>query len=450
MFSLKRIRIIREPTYQDYENITRRKTRLELILISLIVCGIELCYAAETALVTPLLLELGIPVQYMSLVWSISPFFGFILCSLLGKLSDKCKSKLGKRRPFILMHSIGIIFGLVLISYGNSITANNFIIMLLTILGVSLLDFNCDACQSPSRAYLLDICIPEDHSIGLATFTIMAGLGGCIGYLIGSIPWNQLFYFNENGFSTIKHVKIIFTTVLIFYNICLIFTITSFKEIPLSVHRDNYCLLEWTSTESDTISNENSVWNNEEILSNISQYFREFMDIPRHILILCLANFFCWISLVCYSLYFTDFVAQTIFNGLPDKSNKEFYNRYEEGVRFGSFCMALYSISCSIYSLSYKSLLNRFNIKAIYILGQLTYSLGMLVLALTKNKYIAIIVSPTAGIMYSTLFTIPYILISNYHSDENVIKSINFCLSVHDILPRIINKVTSFSIKIGY
>lgn len=30
----------------------------------------------------------------------------------------------------------------------------------LTVLGTVLLDFDADACQSPSRAYLLDVCVP--------------------------------------------------------------------------------------------------------------------------------------------------------------------------------------------------------------------------------------------------------------------------------------------------
>lgn len=32
-----------------------------------------------------------------------------------------------------------------------------------TILGTILLDFDADACQSPSRAYLLDVLIPGKH-----------------------------------------------------------------------------------------------------------------------------------------------------------------------------------------------------------------------------------------------------------------------------------------------
>lgn len=36
-----------------------------------------------------------------------------------------------------------------------------------TILGTVLLDFDADACQSPARAYLLDVTIPGERSITL-------------------------------------------------------------------------------------------------------------------------------------------------------------------------------------------------------------------------------------------------------------------------------------------
>lgn len=60
-----------------------------------------------------------------------------------------------------------------------------------TIIGTVLLDFDADACQSPSRAYLLDVTVPADHAKGLSTFTIMAGLGGFMGYSLGAINWEE-------------------------------------------------------------------------------------------------------------------------------------------------------------------------------------------------------------------------------------------------------------------
>jgi solute carrier family 45 protein 1/2/4 len=44
----------------------------------------------------------------------------------------------------------------------------------------------------------------------------------------------------------------------------------------------------------------------------------------------------------------------------------------------------------------------------------------MLILALTRNKIVATLASFTAGMIYSSLFTIPFILLANYHSSENV------------------------------
>lgn len=52
-----------------------------------------------------------------------------------------------------------------------------FLFFLASIVGVMALDLCADSCQSPARAYLLDVCLPEDHARGLSTFTAMAGLG---------------------------------------------------------------------------------------------------------------------------------------------------------------------------------------------------------------------------------------------------------------------------------
>merc|ERR1719189_1836598 len=98
-----------------------------------------------------------------------------------------------------------------------------------TIIGTVLLDFDADACQSPSRAYLLDVTLPEDHAIGLSTFTIMAGLGGSLGYVMGALDWGSL----ATMFG--GHIRLVFTLVLFIFLGCVGVTLTSFREIPLEV-----------------------------------------------------------------------------------------------------------------------------------------------------------------------------------------------------------------------
>lgn len=79
--------------------------------ISAAVMGIEFAYAAETAFVSPMLLQAGIEHKYMTLVWAVSPLLGAFICPLLGSMSDQCKSRIGRRRPFILLLSLGIVIG---------------------------------------------------------------------------------------------------------------------------------------------------------------------------------------------------------------------------------------------------------------------------------------------------------------------------------------------------
>lgn len=87
--------------------------------------------------------------------------------------------------------------------------------------------------------------------------------------------------------------------------------------------------------------------------------------------------------------------------------------------------MAFYSLSCSIYSYLLDYLINRYQTKYVYMSSQLIYSASMLILALTKTKVSALLISPFAGILYSTLFTIPYMLVAKYHHYELVNENVS-------------------------
>ncbi|KAL1132241.1 hypothetical protein AAG570_010198 [Ranatra chinensis] len=276
--------------------------------------------------------------------------------------------------------------------------------VLFTILGTVLLDFDADACQSPARAYLLDVTIPEDHARGLSTFTIMAGLGGFMGYAMGGFNWDATWLGEVLG----GHVKAVFSLITFIFVICVICTVTSFKEVPLDV------------IECDALSTETS--------PTLKEYLLSIIYMPYSLRILCLTNLFCWMAHVCYSLYFTDYVGEAVFGGDPMVIVQILYNLfiapegseknelYEEGVRFGCWGMSMYSLSCACYSLIIEKLIKKFKGKRVYVGGLLFYSSGMLLMALCKSKFAVIVFSWTAGVMYSTLFTMPYLLVANYHA----------------------------------
>ncbi|CAL1608310.1 unnamed protein product [Knipowitschia caucasica] len=220
----------------DLRDLPPRRTFQELLFNGCVLFGIEFSYAMETAYVTPVLLQMGLPDQFYSLVWFISPILGFLVQPLIGAWSDRCTSRFGRRRPFIFALAIGALVGLTLVLNGRDIGAlvadtalDHKWGIILTICGVVLMDFSADSADNPSHAYMMDVCSPEDQDRGLNIHALLAGLGGGFGYIVGGINWDQ----TQFGKSMGGQLRVIY----LFTSITLVFatsmTLFSIPERPL-------------------------------------------------------------------------------------------------------------------------------------------------------------------------------------------------------------------------
>uniref|UniRef100_A0A182QPZ3 Sucrose transporter n=1 Tax=Anopheles farauti TaxID=69004 RepID=A0A182QPZ3_9DIPT len=498
----------------DYSHVFRNKSRFDFIRISAVIMGMEFVYSAETAFVSPILLSIGIEHQLMTMVWGISPLIGFFLSPVIGSISDRCRSRFGRRRPVLLALGIGLIIGCLLVPYGKNIGAwfgdlgeitddpmntihtaealvdlngtavseafhaYNFYrvdeqiaehrtdyrwAIVITIIGTILMDFNADNCMTPSRAYLLDVSLPEDHGRACSTFSILAGLGGSIGYAMGGINWDDTSFGDFLGGS----IKTVFTLVVIIFAICLTVSLTSFREIPLPLLEADDMLRPLTEAiiKKEKARRQNQIF----VVKDVSQaltaqlqaiqspedvvpqkinnalvdverapaakddpeveeeeenaqmgpkdFIKSIVMMPKSIAILCLTNLFCWMSHLSYALYFTDFVGEEVFKGNPAApSNSAEYKLFLEGVRYACFGMAIYSISCSTCSFTIEKLIKILRARTVYCGGLILDAIGMSCMAFFPNKVTVYVLSATGGLVYALLFTMPFLLLGQYHA----------------------------------
>ncbi|OXB78090.1 UNVERIFIED_CONTAM: hypothetical protein H355_007232 [Colinus virginianus] len=162
-------------------------------------------YAMETAYVTPVLLQMGLPDQLYGMVWFISPI-------------------------------LGVLFGLSLMLNGRDIgnalsdTVNNHKWgIVLTVCGVVLMDFSADSADNPSHAYMMDVCSPVDQDRGLNIHALLAGLGGGFGYVIGGIHWDKTSFGKAVG----GQLRVIYIFTSIILTITTVLTLISIPERPL-------------------------------------------------------------------------------------------------------------------------------------------------------------------------------------------------------------------------
>lgn len=88
-----------------------------LILLTISIGGLQLAWAVELSNGTPYLLSLGLSKSVMALVWIAGPLSGALVQPYVGILSDNCRSKWGKRTPFMATGAAATIISLLALSW---------------------------------------------------------------------------------------------------------------------------------------------------------------------------------------------------------------------------------------------------------------------------------------------------------------------------------------------
>ncbi|MFQ6639673.1 hypothetical protein Gotur_014769 [Gossypium turneri] len=143
----------------------RARIRLrQLLRVTSVACGIQFGWALQLSLLTPYVQELGIPHQWASIIWLCGPLSGLLVQPLVGHMSDRCTSRLGRRRPFIVAGAVSIIVAVLIIGHSADIgwlfgdtEASRPRAIVAFVFGFWILDVANNVTQGPCRALLADL-----------------------------------------------------------------------------------------------------------------------------------------------------------------------------------------------------------------------------------------------------------------------------------------------------
>uniref|UniRef100_A0A8C4QU08 Zgc:77158 n=1 Tax=Eptatretus burgeri TaxID=7764 RepID=A0A8C4QU08_EPTBU len=416
---------------------------LQLVLINALTGGLEICVAACITYVPPLLLESGVEERYMTMVLGIGPILALLFVPLLSALSDRWVGSYGRRRPFIIGLSFGVLLGLLAIL----ISANDEKVWLL-ILGVALLDFCGQACFTPLEALLFDLQ-SEGHSCthAYAAFTFMVGAGGCVGYLLPSLDWTQtpLASYCSN------QVHCLFSVLVVIILLSLVVTVIAARESPTT----EYALLDSEAALSQRTATATK-WSTQEVtmtsvkhlspwipsfcccgskaslpstpqkhctstLCLLAEVYGSYIHMPSVLLRLFLAQLSSWMALETFMLFYTDFMGEGLYGGVPSATiGSAPRYQFDEGVRMGSWGLFLQSSTAMFCSAAMDRLITRFGNRKVYLAGLVCFTVAMLVMCFTPSVPLVTAMAALTGFTLATVQTIPYILATLYHQEKEV------------------------------
>ncbi|KAG9265515.1 membrane-associated transporter protein [Astyanax mexicanus] len=433
-----------------------RRSRGRLVMHGLVMFGREFCYAVEAAFVTPVLLSVGLPRSMYSLVWLISPVLGFILQPVIGSASDYCRSPWGRRRPYILSLGIMMLVGITMFLNGDAVVSaivrhrglKRTWSIVVVMFGVVLFDFAADFIDGPVKAYLFDVCSYQDKERGLHYHALLTGLGGAFGYLIGAMDWGH----SALGVLLGSEYQVIYFFSAITWGFFLTVHLFSIPETPLkkqqhtsestaptaplilasngtgygALPKDPVPAPEIRPRSFSALSEANAVTSSAKQPSKevrkrmtLKSLLSAMINMPTHYRCLCVSHLLGWTAFLCNMLFFTDFMGQIVYRGNPYAAhNSTAYATYERGVEVGCWGLCINAVSSALYSYVQRLLLPYIGLKGLYFMGYFVFGLGTSLIGLYPNIISTLSLCSVFGVMSSTLYTIPFNLISEYHKQE--------------------------------
>lgn len=403
---------IAQPLNPDYP-------RFRLLALAAGLVGIQFCWAVQVGYVTKSLLELGLAQRFVSYAWLAGPIAGIVVQPIVGVLSDRCTSRLGRRRPFLIAGTIFSVFCLCSFSYarqigqamGDDLATGNPRALLIAITSFWALDFSINSAQGPLRALLSDVVPPSQHKLGNSYFALATGIGNGAGSFLGSVSLSNYFTFFQ------EDVQALYVFAAIALVVTMSCTVIFVKEVPLGYDSipsdDRIRPISYETVSPGQVDDEN---HSSSSTSNSISFFKAATVAPHPFFPVFIIQCFAWFGWFTMFVFATSWVGAEVFNGrYSSEPGTPLRKLYDEGVRMGNLGIALQSVLTIFSALTLPSLLRRASSQSIYFISQILLALALSSSLLFHHRWqawIATSVLASTGFSWAVTMTIPWSLMS--------------------------------------
>jgi len=415
--------------------------------------GIQFGFALQNANVSRIFETLGADIDKIPILWIAAPVTGLIIQPIIGHMSDKTWTRLGRRRPYFLTGAI--LSSLALMVMPNSpylwVAAGMLWIM----------DASINISMEPFRAFVGDMLPSEQRTNGFAMQSFFIGTGAVIASGLPYIMTNWFGIANTAPEGMIPDsVKYSFYIGAVVFLLAVIWTVASSKEYSPEE-------LERMSEKSDTLNDEDSKQYNKEIKSKnyfingsvwtltglaVSAYFyfglnltdygvyvlfvgcaifgllqiiaglllqtslnqngfveviTDLYKMPKSMKQLAFVQFFSWFALFAMWIYTTPAVTHHIY-GATDPST----DLYNKGADWVGVLMAVYNGFAAIMAFVIMWIAKLTSRKTVHLISLMIGGLSLLSFFYIKNPNLLLVSELGIGLAWASILAMPYAILA--------------------------------------
>jgi maltose/moltooligosaccharide transporter len=374
--------------------------------------GIQFSFGLQQANMSPIYAYLGAEGKNLPLLWLAGPITGLLVQPIVGALSDRTGSKLGRRTPFFLIGAILCSLGLLVMPFSPTLW---FAAGLLWIL-----DAANNITMEPYRAYVSDRLNPDQHAQGFLTQSAFTGLAQTLAYLAPSIlVWLGM---NKDavGDNHIPQVTIAaFMIGALFSFTTVWWSIRKVPELPLS--DAERAALNAQSRSAGAI---------------LAEIWDAVKTMPVTMRRLWWMALFQWYGMMCYWIYIVPALARTVFD-TSDPTSTGFRDAGLLNGQIGGF----YNFIAFLAAFAMVPFTRRFGARVMHALCLALAAIGLWMLPGITDKALLFVPMLGLGLAWASIMGNPYVLLAGSIPPERAGVYMGI-FNMFIVIPMIIQMVT--------
>jgi maltose/moltooligosaccharide transporter len=344
--------------------------------------GIQFGWGLQLANMSAIYERLGAAPDRVPGLWLAAPMTGLLVQPIIGALSDRTWGPLGRRRPYFLTGAILASVALFFMPTSSSLW------MAASLLWI--LDASINVSMEPFRAFVADKLDVTQRTAGFVMQSLFIGVGAS---LANALPFilGKMGVVGSTASGIPLSVKYSFQAGAVVFLVCVLWTVFTTNEYP----PEDMAAFERERRERRGVG---------PLLAEVTEAVREMPLTMRQ---LAAVQFMTWLGLFCMWLFFVPATARHVFGATDPQSAL-----YTQGMEWGGFAFAFYSITCFVVALALPKLAAATSRKAVHAGALVCGGVGLLSVYAIHNQYLLLLSMVGVGIAWASILSMPYAILS--------------------------------------
>lgn len=259
--------------------------------------GVQIAYALQSANVSRIFTTIGADPHDLSYFWILPPLMGLLVQPIVGMLSDRTWTKVGRRLPYLILGATIAVIVMCLLPNAGSFQFTVSSAILFGLVALMLLDTSINMAMQPFKMLVGDMVNEKQKGKAYSIQSFLCNAGSIVGFIL---PFVLVWFGLQNTAPTGQVPQ---TVIWSFYigaavlMACVVYSLVKIKEWPPKVYNEY-----------------NGIVENAEKKEKKANLITLLRNAPTTFWTVGLVQFFCWFAFLFMWTYTTNTVAHNAFN----------------------------------------------------------------------------------------------------------------------------------------